>query len=1314
MATPTLGQLQPFNSDTDSITAYIERVHLFFAANDIPDKKKVPVFLSTIGGSTYELLRNLVSPELPESLKLSELTEVLKRHFEPKPLVIAERFHFHSRSQAADESVADFMAQLRRLSKHCDFQDYLDQALRDRLVCGLRNEGIQRRLLAESDLTLTRALELAQGMEAAEKNAKSLKGTVPAVHNVNTGVKRPPVQSTCHRCGRTNHEAKDCRFRDAVCHFCNKKGHIAPVCRSKKQSKSKHFPKQKSRPTKYVTTDGETTDANLPISTIGKSASRPFRTNVLVNGKAISMEIDTGAALSIMSERQQKLLLPDAPIEKSYVRLKTYTGENMPVVGKLNAKVQYGEQSKDLDLVVVAGDGPTLLGRNWLKTLRLDWATIGKIATEKAPLKLSSLLASCSVLFKDELGKITPFKAKLHVRVDAVPKFCKARSVPYATKQAIEKELDRLEASGILKKITYSEWAAPIVAVPKKDGQIRICGDYKVTINQAIEVDQYPLPKPDDLFASLAGGNKFTTLDLSQAYLQLQLDEESAHLTTVNTHRGLYQYTRLPFGVSSAPALFQKTMDTILQGIPNVICYIDDILVTGSNDEEHLKNLAEVLDRLEKHGVRIKKTKCRFMQESVEFLGHRIDAEGLHATQEKLESIVEAPEPNNVQELRSFLGLLNYYGKFVPNLSTLLHPLNRLLRLEQQWEWSADCTNAFQQAKDALTSSELLTHYDPALPLRLAADASNYGLGAVISHIMSNGDERPIAYASRTLSKSEQNYAQIEKEALALIFGIKKFHQYLFGRKFTLITDHKPLMAILGPKKSIPSMAAARLQRWAVLLSAYDYQLEFRPSQSHSNADGLSRLPLPTVKPVAYSEEPTLFNISQIEALPVTSQSIRQATKKDALLSKVFQYTKYGWPRQVPGELCPFSSRQRELSIEDDCLLWGIRVVIPESLQPQLLQEIHRDHPGISRMKSLARSHVWWPGIDQDIEKVAKSCESCLAVKQAPPSAPLQPWTWPSRPWQRVHIDFAGPFLNKMYFIAVDAHSKWPEVFEMNQTTTSNTITVLRNLFARYGLPEQIVSDNGPQFISDEFTQFLHRNRIKHTRSSPYHPSTNGAVERFVRTFKQAMKAGNQDGLLLQHRLANFLITYRSTPHATTQVSPCTLFLGRNIRTRLDLVHPDIAKRVCEKQSQQKESHDQHARERDFALGQIVMVRNYRSGPAWVKGTISEQRGPLTFMVTVNDGQLWKRHVDQIKHFQQKTSTEFDTPENADSMFSDAPANPPAYSSEEPAPLDLNNPAGTQTSQLPSETTRYPKRNRHPPDMYGQVVRTSYFSKGGV
>ena len=906
------GQLQAFNPDTDSVTAYIERVHLFFAANEIPDKKTVAVFLSTIGGKTYELLRNLVSPKPPESLRLSELTDILKLHYELQPLVIAERFHFHRRFQTTDESIAEFMAQLRRLSKHCDFQDYLEQALRDRLVCGLRNEGIQRRLLAEAKLTLARALEIAQGMEAAERNAQSLKGSEVAVHKMNTSrepaTQRPPTRAPCYRCGRATHDPKDCRHRESVCHFCNKKGHIAPVCRSKQQQGAGRKPDRRSgfnrsprsRPqqTKYVSAKEETSDTELPIYAIGESSSRPLRTDVLVNGKRLTMEIDTGAAVSIISEHQKKLHFPDATLAESSVQLRTYTGEHMPVLGRLRVCAKYGEQTKDLDLIVVTGNGPILLGRSWLEQLRLDWATIGKIASEKAPLKLEPLLAKHAAVFKDELGTISPFKAKLRIRPDAVPKFCKARSVPYATKQAIENELDRLEASGILEKVDYCEWAAPIVAVPKKDGKIRICGDYKVTVNQALEVDQYPLPKPDDLFATLAGGKKFTTLDLSQAYLQLLLDEESSKLVTVSTQRGLYRYTRLPFGIASAPAMFQKTMDTILQGIPNVICYIDDILVTGPDDDAHLRNLTEVLERLEKHGVRMKRAKCNFMQGSVQYLGHSVDAEGLHTTPGKLEAVVKAPEPKNVQELRSFLGMLNYYGKFIPNISTIVHPLNRLLQHGHPWKWSEECKRAFQQAKETLTSSRLLVHYDPLLPLRLAADASAYGLGGVILHIMPDGAERPIAYASRTLAPSERNYAQLEKEALALIFGIKKFHQYLYGRKFTLITDHKPLMAILGSKKGIPPLAAARLQRWAILLAAYDYQLEFRDSLSHANADGLSRLPLRSDRPAEYSSEPTIFNISQIEAIPVTAMSIRQATRKDPILSKVLHHTKQGWPSQ--------------------------------------------------------------------------------------------------------------------------------------------------------------------------------------------------------------------------------------------------------------------------------------------------------------------------------------------------------------------------------------------------------------------------------
>ena len=251
-------------------------------------------------------------------------------------------------------------------------------------------------------------------------------------------------------------------------------------------------------------------------------------------------------------------------------------------------------------------------------------------------------------------------------------------------KGAIESELQRLETEGVLEKVNFSEWADRIVAVPKKDGRVRICGDYKVTVNPVLDIDQYPLPRPEDLFATLAGGQHFTKLDLKHAYQQLILEEESRKYVTINTHRSLYRYTRLPFGIASAPAIFQKTMDMILQGMPGVICYINDILITGKSRVEHLHNLEAVLQKLREQGLRVRKEKCEFLQPSVEYLGHKIDAKGLHALESKLEAITKAPTPRNVQELRSFLGLLNYYGRFIPNLASILHPLNALLRRDSE------------------------------------------------------------------------------------------------------------------------------------------------------------------------------------------------------------------------------------------------------------------------------------------------------------------------------------------------------------------------------------------------------------------------------------------------------------------------------------------------------------------------------------------------------------------------------------------------------------------------------------------------------
>ena len=439
-------------------------------------------------------------------------------------------------------------------------------------------------------------------------------------------------------------------------------------------------------------------------------------------------------------------------------------------------------------------------------------------------------------------------------------------------------------------------------------------------------------------------------------------------------------------------------MDIVLQGIPNTMCYLDDIIVSGRTEEEHLQNLATVLERLQQHGMRIKKEKCKFMCTSVEYLGHRIDSEGLHATSDKLQAIVNAPDPKDVHQLRSFLGLINYYGKFIPSLASVIRPLNELLQKNRAWKWSKGCMESFKAVKKLLVSPNVLVHYDPSLPIRLAADASAYGVGAVISHVMPDNTERPIAFASRTLTSAERNYAQVEKEGLGLIFGVRKFHTYLYGRKFVLVTDHKPLTTILGPKKEVPPLAAARLQRWALILSAYKYDIEFRPTAQHANADGLSRLPLACAETEGSSSEPSIFNIAQIESLPVTAARVRQASSTDPVVSKVIRYTQGGWPTEVDEGLRPFWRRRHELTVEEGCLLWGIRVVIPPKLQAKLLEELHRDHPGVARMKSVARNYMWWPCLDQSIEELARSCEPCKAVKHSSTAVPLHPWTWPTRP----------------------------------------------------------------------------------------------------------------------------------------------------------------------------------------------------------------------------------------------------------------------------------------------------------------------------
>ena len=396
-----------------------------------------------------------------------------------------------------------------------------------------------------------------------------------------------------------------------------------------------------------------------------------------------------------------------------------YTNSPVQVLGQIRVDVSYSTQN---GTYVVKGSGTTV--------------------NNVTSLCYQPLLDKYADVFKDELGTLKLMKAQLQVQSQAIPKFCKPRPVPFALREALEKELSRLEQLGILQKVNHSDWAAPIVVVLKGDGCLRVCRDYKVTINPVLAVDKYLLPKPDDLMAQLAGGQKFSKLDLSQVYQQILLDENSRKFATINTHLGLFNIQECPLGWRPHLRCSRKLWTRYCKESRTLSVILDDILITGKSDAEHLQNLEEVLKRLQNNGLRVKPAKCRFMESSVEYLGHWIDATGVHTTTEKVDAILKAPVPQNTQQLRSFLGLLHYYGKFLQDLSSLLHPLNRLLKSNAQWKWSADCQKAFEQAKNQLASAPVLAHYDVTQKLKLAADASAYGLGAVISHVYDDGSEK--------------------------------------------------------------------------------------------------------------------------------------------------------------------------------------------------------------------------------------------------------------------------------------------------------------------------------------------------------------------------------------------------------------------------------------------------------------------------------------------------------------------------------------------------------------------------------------------
>lgn len=1234
--------LQPYDEINEAFSTYLQRLQNYITLKSVTDPGvKLQIFLNCIGPKYYQVLKNITAPETPESKSFDNLIKILGDHISPEPGEVAQQHKFCLRQQHEHESIANYVAGLKEIGGKCNFvcnnckQTTFDTHLRVQFIRGLRNIDIKERLLQESPSTkFEDVVKIAMAIETSKYETKEMGQEVHTnINKISVNKKKKYTNNgrksntstnntykndteekeiTCFCCGRENHTARQCKVKHKLyCKKCNRRGHVQSVC----------FKDQKQLQIESELSSDESGDEIYEVHKIHKEYATDndkFKITLQLNGKIHTLELDTGAAVTTCSLEYYKNNFKNLKLEDTPVKLRTYTGEIIKPLGTCKLKIKYKTKEIEGRIFVIEKKVDPVVGREWLRKLNLEFEinAIGKeyndITEKEFKLKLQNLLEEYKKLFSEEIGEIKDYQAEFKLKEGTVPVFLKPRPVPFALKNQVEAELDRLEHEHILEKVTYSQWGTPIVPVMKQNGKVRLCADYRATLNKNLENDNYPIPRVEEIFSKLSGGKYFCTLDINQAYLHMKTNEDTAEMQAISTCKGTYKVKRLMFGVKIAPNIWQRYMDQTLQGIEGTACFFDDIALQGQTYIQLLQRIRQVFEKLRKCGLHLNKKKCQFFQRSVTYLGHTINEQGLHPTQEKVSDIKNSPRPTDVSSLRTFLGMINYYQQFIPNLASKLNPLYRLLQKETKFEWTTKCEKVFQDLKEEICGEKVLTPFHDNLPVTLATDASPTGFGAVLSHIMPDKTERPIAFASRSLTKAERGYSQLDKEAAALIWGLKKFFQYCYGRKITLIIDNQPLARILHPEKAIPGTTAIRLVHYANFLAGFNYEIKLRKTTEHANADYFSRNAVTTDLNKEKLTDDDVFYLNQITEMPVTQQEIKEATATDPELQKLYLDIQSG------REDC---KRIHEFSLQNNCIFYGIRIVIPKKLQHKVLEELHTAHTGIVKMKALARSYVWWQNIDSDIENMVKQCKMCCLMQKNPTKVPIHAWEYPKEPWSRIHIDYAGPFMNQYFLIVVDAYTKWLEVVPTTSITATATINILKKIYTTFGLPITQVSDNGRQFRSEEMQIFLKENGIQAKFTAPYHPSTNGQAERYVQTLKNKLKSmANEEGSL-QDKLQRFLMMYRKTPNSTTGISPAEMMYKRIYRTRIDLV-----KR--EREIRRNNGNDDLTVNKEFKRGDRVQIRGY-DGNKWKFGKILDRRGKLHYEIEA-DGKKQQRHVDQI------------------------------------------------------------------------------------
>ena len=727
------------------------------------------------------------------------------------------------------------------------------------------------------------------------------------------------------------------------------------------------------------------------------------------------------------------------------------------------------------------------------------------------------------------------------------------RRVPEALKNIMISEVDRMLDHNVICPST-SPWSSPVVMVRKPDGSWKFCIDYR-KLNSITHRDAYPLPRIDSTLDSLKGATYFTTLDLASGYWQVAMTEDDKEKMAFSTPQGHFEFNVMPFGLTNAPATFQRLMECVLAGLSGEECliYLDDVIVFSVSFKEHLERLARVFDALQKAHLKLKLSKCHFAQREIKYLGHIVSEKGIAPDPSKVEAVSSYPPPQNPKELKRFLGLSNYYRRFISNYANIAEPLNKLVNKDQRKfksGWDATCQAAFDQLKCKLTTAPILSYPDFSLPFVLHTDASYVAIGGILSQCH-DSHETVICYWSRQLTKAEKNYSTVEREALAAVSAIKEFYPYLYGFSFTLVTDHNPLTSLKGLKD-----VGGRLARWLMYLQQFNFQVKYRSGRTHNNADALSR-------------RPPSESISIIQQLGKNHGDLQSAQLADPDLAPII--TALSSHSALPSNIAP---GLKNVFLCDGLLCRNFRqssssrnliqIILPTSLKRNILQQLHdhSGHLGIHKTTESVKQRFYWPGYESDIEMWIKECQQCQQRNPQQPRqhAPLGTIT-ASHPFQKVSWDIMGPLPttaagNKYILVVTDIFSKWTEAFPLHSTDSATLATILVNeVICRYGVPSVLHSDQGANLTSQLVSTLCNQLGINQTRTTAYHPQGNGQVERFNRTLEAMLsKTIQQNQCDWDEQLPKVMFAYRTAIHEATGYTPFHVTFGRSPSLPIDVM----------------------------------------------------------------------------------------------------------------------------------------------------------------